>query len=1691
VARVLLDEAYVRISLDDRGLEKSARRAGARAGRAFAKAAQKAAGEIEVRWNLNVQKLRGQLRALNETVTIQALVELADQEARAQLAALAAETITITANVVLDQPAIQAQLDQLAGPDGITIPGNVVFDQPALQQQLDQFGQGPGGLQIPVTPTFDPNDVQGLLNGIKEPQLPARVKVDPAELQRHLDSLPKPKLKVDADPSHIAAQIAAGIRAGEALGGDIQIGSNFLINRALLRAQLAALKPRIRVALDVDKATLEKFKQIKIPAKLDVDKNALGRFGKVTIPADLKVDDAAIRRLGKQITIPVRVRTDGDLPSQGPDLTALVHINGTALNGAVKSIEDHFRASPIKLVAQVYADDRAVEEVRRKTATKHLTLPVAVELDDRPLDELTTEKLRKRTLEIDLDVQRGPSGTRLFDELNEKTRHLTLELDVREGPDGTRVEELLDHPDRTLQLTVKLNDDATRRLDELATEQLTVDVRAAVDEATVRLAREEITRAIDANPPTVDIRADLDTASVETATERIRRLIGELTVRVTVVLANAAEFRAELERLLRDATIRVNALLDAGTILEQLDALTRNTRVVLRAVLDADQFRLDLAALSGGEVSVRAVLDAAQLRADLAALGSVALDVRLNVDRREFAAQVAALNPVELDVVLDLNRREFGAQIDALSPVRLDVVLLLNRREFAAQISALNPVGLDVDLHFDRREFAAQIAALNPVELDVVLALDAASATRVRAQVERMRPTITAHLGLDAGDVAAVRTRIERMRPTITARLDVDRDLPTLRAVKVRAELDIDQAALRGLDAVKIRAELDIDQAHFREQVARLSPVHIRAEVDVDRDRITRALGDAGRVGGEALSNGIGDAVNGGGGGGGLGGLTSSLGGIVGPLVQAGALASALAIAGAGIAAAFGAVATAVAALPGLIGLAGAAVGAIALGMDGIKAAAKALQPEFDQLKSAVSAAFQTGLAPAFEQLKAVFPALQTGLVGVAGGLSTVAKGLADALTSGEGLSNLQLIFDNVKTSLVNMTPGIQLITGAFLKMASQSGVFDILTTTVNRFGSAFSSSVGRLLADGNTMQKAFQGLGDVLGSTAEGFVSLVENGIKLFSTAAPGVVSFLDQLTGFFNKFDYKALGGAVGSVFQGLGDAIGAIPQGVIDQIVQSFKALGAIFQQSAIQTGIQQMAAAFPSVIQIIGSLTEVFFTLAGAFSSLGPGLSAILSGLSAGISAAAPGLTALGTAISQVAIAVAPLLVPLGQIAGILAGAFAQAITALLPAFNALVPALTQVATIFATTLAAAVQQLAPLFVELAPVIAEVARVVGDALVQAMTAIAPLIPDLVQAVVSLVQAFIPLIPPILQIVSAVIPPLIAVFRALIPIITAVINVVALIVTAVVAVIAPVISFGATIAGVFTNMAAKVITVITDIVAKVVGGFGDFTSKAVSTVSGWVNSVTTFFGNLGTQANAKINEMINGIVTYFRGLPGQALGALSGFAGQMVTLGGQVIQGLLNGLRNAGGAVIDYLTNLASQALQSAKSFLGIASPSRVFRDQIGEQIGAGLAIGIQRSTSGVVDAAEAMGQAAVDAVDVSGAGKAADKIIAQITGARGGDGSSLGDYIANTVTDALGNLTVKANAAGQQVEAVVNTTDRDRDLLDELRGLRTDVQGLEVHGGDTTIDIDVAASVAEAADEINSRLRTQSALGVFQR
>ena len=56
-------------------------------------------------------------------------------------------------------------------------------------------------------------------------------------------------------------------------------------------------------------------------------------------------------------------------------------------------------------------------------------------------------------------------------------------------------------------------------------------------------------------------------------------------------------------------------------------------------------------------------------------------------------------------------------------------------------------------------------------------------------------------------------------------------------------------------------------------------------------------------------------------------------------------------------------------------------------------------------------------------------------------------------------------------------------------------------------------------------------------------------------------------------------------------------------------------------------------------------------------------------------------------------------------------------------------------------------------------------------------------------------------------------------------------------------------------------------------------------------------------------------------------------------------------MNGLKAGAGAIISAAKNVAKSALDSAKNFLGIKSPSRRFRDEVGKMMALGVGVGFE--------------------------------------------------------------------------------------------------------------------------------------------
>lgn len=119
------------------------------------------------------------------------------------------------------------------------------------------------------------------------------------------------------------------------------------------------------------------------------------------------------------------------------------------------------------------------------------------------------------------------------------------------------------------------------------------------------------------------------------------------------------------------------------------------------------------------------------------------------------------------------------------------------------------------------------------------------------------------------------------------------------------------------------------------------------------------------------------------------------------------------------------------------------------------------------------------------------------------------------------------------------------------------------------------------------------------------------------------------------------------------------------------------------------------------------------------------------------------------------------------------------------------------------------------------------------------------------------------------------------------------------------------------------------------------------------------------------------ISGLASGIRGAAGQVASGITSIVSKitstlaavpskMVNIGRQIVQGIANGIRNAASAVVNALGNVVNNAIDKVKSKLGINSPSRVFRDQVGKWIPAGIAVGIENYSDTAINAVEKMSE-----------------------------------------------------------------------------------------------------------------------------
>lgn len=161
---------------------------------------------------------------------------------------------------------------------------------------------------------------------------------------------------------------------------------------------------------------------------------------------------------------------------------------------------------------------------------------------------------------------------------------------------------------------------------------------------------------------------------------------------------------------------------------------------------------------------------------------------------------------------------------------------------------------------------------------------------------------------------------------------------------------------------------------------------------------------------------------------------------------------------------------------------------------------------------------------------------------------------------------------------------------------------------------------------------------------------------------------------------------------------------------------------------------------------------------------------------------------------------------------------------------------------------------------------------------------------------------------------------------------------------------------------------------LVQGIVNALPQLIEQAPTLIGNFANSIASNLPQILQTGVQILVTLANGLASAVPQLIGQIPGIVqsiwNAFTG--VNWGGvglNIITGIAKGIAGAAGKLVDAAVKAANDALNWVKEKLGIGSPSKVFRDEVGRWIPAGMAIGIEKNTQPIGRAAGVLADAAI--------------------------------------------------------------------------------------------------------------------------
>lgn len=128
----------------------------------------------------------------------------------------------------------------------------------------------------------------------------------------------------------------------------------------------------------------------------------------------------------------------------------------------------------------------------------------------------------------------------------------------------------------------------------------------------------------------------------------------------------------------------------------------------------------------------------------------------------------------------------------------------------------------------------------------------------------------------------------------------------------------------------------------------------------------------------------------------------------------------------------------------------------------------------------------------------------------------------------------------------------------------------------------------------------------------------------------------------------------------------------------------------------------------------------------------------------------------------------------------------------------------------------------------------------------------------------------------------------------------------------------------------------TIIYKIVETLAANMPQIFQAGIQILTNLINGI----GSMITSVGAKIGEVASAILTKLQELPSK-----------IFEVGANLVKGLWDGIQSVKDWVLEKISGFGSSILDGIKGFFGIASPSKVMRDQVGVNLAKGIGVGFE--------------------------------------------------------------------------------------------------------------------------------------------